>query len=479
MQTRAGTARHVRGLLRRARGAGRDRGGAALVRRLRQGGLGRARHVVVLRRAAALARAGSTCSTARPSAARCGRRVPFVVTVHDLALVRHPGALPALAPALGPRRDRPASRGRRTGSSPSPSSPSARLSSCSAWPRSASSWSGTRSSRVFTPDGPAAEGDYVLAVGDARAAQEPPPDRRGGARGPASSCASSARAGWGGVETPGWVGEVSDEELAALYRGARCARLPVAVRGLRHPGARGDGVRHAGRDEPRRRDRGGRRRRGGARRPARRRGDRGRDRGGARRAATSCARSASSARGAYTWARGRRRRRARLAGARVTPARRRRRRRPRPRAHRRRDVRRSTCFASWRRSRPRPGFASPPSRGSPSSSPTGSRRSSSGRASPGAADGRDAAAAAPRGSAPRSRTSSTRCRSRCPCPAVVTIHDLSFERDPSLMSRKDRLVFRAVVPRAARKARARAHRLRADAPRPASSSTACRTRRSS
>ncbi|MCP9486989.1 MAG: glycosyltransferase family 4 protein [Gaiellaceae bacterium MAG52_C11] len=41
---------------------------------------------------------------------------------------------------------------------------------------------------------------------------------------------------------------------------------------------------------------------------------------------------------------------------------------------------------------------------------------------------------------------------RLPCPAVVTIHDLSFERDPSLMGRKDRLVFRAMVPRAARRA---------------------------
>jgi len=40
----------------------------------------------------------------------------------------------------------------------------------------------------------------------------------------------------------------------------------------------------------------------------------------------------------------------------------------------------------------------------------------------------------------------------CPCPAVVTIHDLSFERDPSLMSRRDRAVFRRVVPRAARRA---------------------------
>ncbi len=41
---------------------------------------------------------------------------------------------------------------------------------------------------------------------------------------------------------------------------------------------------------------------------------------------------------------------------------------------------------------------------------------------------------------------------RCPCPVVVTIHDLSFERDPGLMSRRDRLVFRTIVPRAARKA---------------------------
>ena len=41
---------------------------------------------------------------------------------------------------------------------------------------------------------------------------------------------------------------------------------------------------------------------------------------------------------------------------------------------------------------------------------------------------------------------------RCPCPCVVTVHDVSFERDPELMSRKDRAVFRRVVPRAVRKA---------------------------
>src|SRR5205823_7825155 len=41
---------------------------------------------------------------------------------------------------------------------------------------------------------------------------------------------------------------------------------------------------------------------------------------------------------------------------------------------------------------------------------------------------------------------------RCPCPAVVTVQDLSFERDPSVLRPWERLVFRTVVPRAARRA---------------------------
>jgi glycosyltransferase involved in cell wall biosynthesis len=40
----------------------------------------------------------------------------------------------------------------------------------------------------------------------------------------------------------------------------------------------------------------------------------------------------------------------------------------------------------------------------------------------------------------------------CPCPAVVTVHDLSFERDPSVMGRRDRAIFRVVVPYAVRRA---------------------------
>jgi glycosyltransferase involved in cell wall biosynthesis len=41
---------------------------------------------------------------------------------------------------------------------------------------------------------------------------------------------------------------------------------------------------------------------------------------------------------------------------------------------------------------------------------------------------------------------------RSPCPGVVTVHDLSFVREPGLLRLKDRLVFRAVVPRAVRRA---------------------------
>jgi glycosyltransferase involved in cell wall biosynthesis len=40
-----------------------------------------------------------------------------------------------------------------------------------------------------------------------------------------------------------------------------------------------------------------------------------------------------------------------------------------------------------------------------------------------------------------------------PCPTVLTVQDLSFERDGSLMGRRETAIFRAVVPRSARRAR--------------------------
>lgn len=39
-----------------------------------------------------------------------------------------------------------------------------------------------------------------------------------------------------------------------------------------------------------------------------------------------------------------------------------------------------------------------------------------------------------------------------PCPTVVTVHDLSFERDPSVMSTRHRTIFRRAVPAAVRRA---------------------------
>jgi glycosyltransferase involved in cell wall biosynthesis len=74
---------------------------------------------------------------------------------------------------------------------------------------------------VFAPDGPRAEGDYVLAVGTL----EP---RKNLAR-IASAVEGELRVvgapGWGGVAPPAnvtWLGDVPDDELATLYRGARC-----------------------------------------------------------------------------------------------------------------------------------------------------------------------------------------------------------------------------------------------------------------
>ncbi len=40
----------------------------------------------------------------------------------------------------------------------------------------------------------------------------------------------------------------------------------------------------------------------------------------------------------------------------------------------------------------------------------------------------------------------------CPCPTVLTVQDLSFERDPSVMGAKDRAIFKAVVPWSTRRA---------------------------
>jgi glycosyltransferase involved in cell wall biosynthesis len=41
--------------------------------------------------------------------------------------------------------------------------------------------------------------------------------------------------GWGDVQIDGWVGQVPDEQLAALYRGARCLVYPSLYEGFGIP----------------------------------------------------------------------------------------------------------------------------------------------------------------------------------------------------------------------------------------------------
>jgi glycosyltransferase involved in cell wall biosynthesis len=74
---------------------------------------------------------------------------------------------------------------------------------------------------VFTPDGPRAQGDYVLAVGTL----EPRKNLARIAQAVDGELRVVGVRGWGGVAPPPnvtWLGDVDDEELAALYRGARC-----------------------------------------------------------------------------------------------------------------------------------------------------------------------------------------------------------------------------------------------------------------
>ena len=232
VQTRAGTARHVRGLL--AELAGRP--GLELVG-LEVGGEGR---LASVRRDALwypfrLGHASAKldvlhCTTFR---APVSPRAPLVVTVHDLGVLRHPQAFPrwhrmtgALALRGGVRaadavvavsaftRDELVARLRvpveRIRVVPNGVDP------------------------VFGPDGPAAEGDYCSrSARSSRGRTSPRRWRRRGSQ--ASSCASPAPPA-GATSTPrDWVGEPSDEELAALMRGARCLVYPSLYEGFGIP----------------------------------------------------------------------------------------------------------------------------------------------------------------------------------------------------------------------------------------------------
>ena len=231
VQTRAGTARHVNGLLGAL--AGRD----VEVTPLSFGGPGRAATVArdtwwYYRGLSRAARGLDVlhCTTFRgPLRAP----VPFTVTLHDLGLVRHPELFPRWHRHSG-----------RAGIVRVARAADRVLAVSEFTRREAVELLGVPAERVtvignaveplFAADGPAAEGNYVLAVGTLEPRKNLRRIAEAASRIGAELRVVGAR-GWGGVDTRGWLGEVSDEELAALYRGARCLVFPSLYEGFGIP----------------------------------------------------------------------------------------------------------------------------------------------------------------------------------------------------------------------------------------------------
>jgi alpha-1,3-rhamnosyl/mannosyltransferase len=90
--------------------------------------------------------------------------------------------------------------------------------------------------RGLTPDGDRADGDYVLAVGTLEPRKNLERAAEAAARTGAELRVVGAR-GWGGVSPNGvrWVGEVGDDELAAQLRGARALLYPSLYEGFGIP----------------------------------------------------------------------------------------------------------------------------------------------------------------------------------------------------------------------------------------------------
>jgi glycosyltransferase involved in cell wall biosynthesis len=235
VQTRAGTARYLKALLRELRGrddvevSTRSFGRADRLSTLARDAawypfvLGREREADVLH-----------CPTYR-GPLRPGR--PLVVTVHDLAVFRHPDAFnrwtrtysPLLVPRVlaAARRIIVVSEFTRRELIELLHVPDEKI---RVVPNGVDD--------EFTRDGPAAAGDYVLAVGTLEPRKNLPSVVEAARRSRVELRVVGAR-GWGGVEVEGngvrWLGEVSDAELARLYRGARCVAYPSLYEGFGIP----------------------------------------------------------------------------------------------------------------------------------------------------------------------------------------------------------------------------------------------------
>jgi glycosyltransferase involved in cell wall biosynthesis len=147
-------------------------------------------------------------------------KAPLVVTVHDLAVLRHPEWFNRWTRSYSrlavPRVVATASRIIAVSEFTAHE-----LSELLAVPEAKIRVVPNAVEEIFTPAGQAAEGDYALAVGTL----EPRKNLARIAAAVDGELRIVGARGWGNVEPPGnvtWLGEVGDEELAALYRGAHC-----------------------------------------------------------------------------------------------------------------------------------------------------------------------------------------------------------------------------------------------------------------
>lgn len=236
IQTRAGTARYINGLVRELR-----RREDVALRYLAFGGTARAWNLprdavwypFVLPRTARNAHV-LHCPTYRGPVTG---RTPTVVTVHDLAIFRHPETFNRwsrlYAPLLVPRVLRAASRVIAVSEFTK-----RELIEILRIPGEKIRVVPNAVEETFAPQGRVADGEYVLTVGTL----EP---RKNVAR-----IAEATRTlgvelrvvgarGWGdvatGVNGVRWLGRVPDEELAALYRGARVVAYPSLYEGFGIP----------------------------------------------------------------------------------------------------------------------------------------------------------------------------------------------------------------------------------------------------
>jgi glycosyltransferase involved in cell wall biosynthesis len=238
VQDAAGTARWIRGLL----GELEQREGVA-VRRLGWGGPGRWTAVVrdVLWYPFLLpgqARAAGVdvlhCTIYR---APTRARVPVVVTVHDLAVLRQPEVFPAWTRLYARTALRRTIRAATRVVTVSEFSRRETAELCDVDPERIDVVPNAVDP-VFVVDGASAAGDYVLAVGTLEPRKNLSRAIEGARLAGAELRVVGAR-GWGGVQAGGdgvqWLGRVSDAELARLYRGARCLVYPSLYEGFGIP----------------------------------------------------------------------------------------------------------------------------------------------------------------------------------------------------------------------------------------------------